>query len=71
MTKEDGHMVTAWQEPCLVLVSITCEGERLIFKAPGMDQLVLPSKLPPSNKVHDCRCSPWGPWGAARDVIVL
>ncbi|CAD7687538.1 unnamed protein product [Nyctereutes procyonoides] len=37
-------MVTAWQEPHLVLVSITCEGERLILKAPGMDQLV-----------HDCR----------------
>ncbi|XP_041618388.1 mitochondrial amidoxime reducing component 2-like [Vulpes lagopus] len=55
VTKEDGHMVTAWQEPRLVLVSITCEGERLILKAPGMDQLVLLSKLPPSNKVHDCR----------------
>ncbi|XP_072615666.1 mitochondrial amidoxime reducing component 2 isoform X2 [Vulpes vulpes] len=53
--KEDGHMVTARQEPRLVLVSITCEGECLMLKAPGMDQLVLPSKLPPSNKVHDCR----------------
>uniref|UniRef100_A0A452SMV8 Mitochondrial amidoxime reducing component 2 n=1 Tax=Ursus americanus TaxID=9643 RepID=A0A452SMV8_URSAM len=53
--KEDGHMVTARQEPRLVLVSITCEGDRLILEAPGMDQLALPSKLPFSNKLHDCR----------------
>lgn len=53
--KEDGHMVTARQEPRLVLVSITCEDDRLILSAPGMDQLVLPSKLPFSNTVHDCR----------------
>ncbi|XP_035953533.1 mitochondrial amidoxime reducing component 2-like [Halichoerus grypus] len=53
--KEDGHMVTARQEPRLVLVSITCEGDRLILRAPGMDQLALPSKLPFSNKLCDCR----------------
>ncbi|XP_023103000.1 mitochondrial amidoxime reducing component 2 isoform X2 [Prionailurus viverrinus] len=53
--KEDGHMVTARQEPRLVLVSITYEGDRLILRAPGMDQLVLPGKLPSSNKLHDCR----------------
>ncbi|XP_047561088.1 mitochondrial amidoxime reducing component 2 [Lutra lutra] len=53
--KEDGHMVTARQEPRLVLVSITYEGDRLILKAPGMDQLALPSKLPSSNKLRDCR----------------
>lgn len=63
MIKEDGHMVTARQEPRLVLVSITCEGDRLILEAPGMDQLALPSKLPFSNKLHDCRCSARGPWG--------
>lgn len=63
--KEDGHMVTARQEPRLVLVSITCEDDRLILSAPGMDQLVLPSKLPFSNTVHDCRCSAWGLWGPA------
>ncbi|XP_012911018.2 mitochondrial amidoxime reducing component 2 [Mustela lutreola] len=53
--KEDGHMVTARQEPRLVLVSITYEGNRLILKAPGMDQLALPSELPSSNKLWDCR----------------
>ncbi|KAM8816803.1 mitochondrial amidoxime reducing component 2 isoform 1-T1 [Rhynchonycteris naso] len=53
--KEDGHMVTARQEPRLVLVSITYEDDHLILRAPGMDQLVLPSKLPSSNILHDCR----------------
>uniref|UniRef100_A0A8C8ZRC7 Mitochondrial amidoxime reducing component 2 n=1 Tax=Prolemur simus TaxID=1328070 RepID=A0A8C8ZRC7_PROSS len=53
--KEDGHMVTARQEPRLVLVSISYENNRLVLRAPGVDQLVLPSKLPPSNPVHDCR----------------
>ena len=69
--KEDGHMVTARQEPRLVLVSITYEGDRLILRAPGMDQLVLPGKLPSSNKLHDCRCAAWGPWGPAADLIFL
>ncbi|XP_053460210.1 mitochondrial amidoxime reducing component 2 isoform X2 [Nycticebus coucang] len=53
--KEDGHMVTARQEPRLVLVSITYENNCLTFKAPGVDQLVLPGKLPSSNILHDCR----------------
>lgn len=61
--KEDGHMVTARQEPRLVLVSITYENNCLIFKAPDMDQLVLPSKQPSSNKLHNCRCSAWGHLG--------
>ncbi|PNJ39475.1 MARC2 isoform 4, partial [Pongo abelii] len=50
-----GHMVTARQEPRLVLVSITYENNCLIFRAPDMDQLVLPSKQPSSNKLHNCR----------------
>ncbi|XP_044618671.1 mitochondrial amidoxime reducing component 2 [Equus asinus] len=53
--KEDGHMVTARQEPRLMLVSITYEDDRLILRAPDMDQLVLPSKQPSSNTLHDCR----------------
>nr|XP_031545976.1 mitochondrial amidoxime reducing component 2 [Vicugna pacos] len=53
--KEDGHMVTARQEPRLVLVSITYEDDHFILRAPGMDQLVLPSKLPSSNTLRDCR----------------
>lgn len=58
--KEDGHMVTARQEPRLVLISIIYENNCLIFRAPDMDQLVLPSKQPSSNKLHNCRCSAWG-----------
>lgn len=61
--KEGGHMVTARQEPRLVLVSTTYEDDCLILRAPGMDQLVLPSKPRSSNKIHDCRCSAWGPLG--------
>ncbi|XP_075386587.1 mitochondrial amidoxime reducing component 2 [Tenrec ecaudatus] len=55
VVKEDGHMVTARQEPRLVLVSITYENNCLILKAPGMDQLVLATKLPSSNSIQDCR----------------
>ncbi|XP_023389923.1 mitochondrial amidoxime reducing component 2, partial [Pteropus vampyrus] len=54
VTKKSGHTVTARQEPRLVLVSVTCEDDYLIFRAPGMDQLILPSKMPSSHTVHDC-----------------
>ena len=53
-------MITARQEPRLVLVSITYEDDRLTFEAPGMDQLVLQSKLPSSNRIHNCRYATWG-----------
>ncbi|KAM5238901.1 mitochondrial amidoxime reducing component 2 isoform 2-T2 [Ctenodactylus gundi] len=53
--KEDGHMVTARQEPRLVLISVTYEDSHLVLSAPDMDKLVLPTKLPSSNKLHDCR----------------
>ncbi|XP_036309364.1 mitochondrial amidoxime reducing component 2 isoform X5 [Pipistrellus kuhlii] len=54
--KEDGHMVSARQEPRLVLVSIAYEDDCLVFSAPGFaEQLVLPTKLPSSNRVHNCR----------------
>lgn len=53
--KEDGHMVTARQEPRLVLISITCEDDYLVLRAPGVDPLVLQSKLSSSNAVHNCR----------------
>lgn len=61
VTKKDGHMVTARQEPRLVLVSVTCEDDSLIFRAPGVDQLILPSKMPSSHTVHDCRYLASGP----------
>ncbi|XP_021491467.1 mitochondrial amidoxime reducing component 2 isoform X1 [Meriones unguiculatus] len=55
VVKEDGHMVTARQEPRLVLVSITLENNYLTLEAPEMDPVVLPIKLPSSNKIYDCR----------------
>lgn len=61
VTKKDGHTVTARQEPRLVLVSVTCEDDYLIFRAPGVDQLILPSKMPSSHTVHDCRYPALGP----------
>lgn len=48
-------MITARQEPRLVLVSITLENNYLTLEAPGMEPMVLPLKLPSSNKIHDCR----------------
>lgn len=65
VVKEDGHMITARQEPRLVLVTITLENNYLMLEAPGMEPIVLPIKLPSSNKIHDCRCSALGEAGTA------
>lgn len=51
---EDGHMVTARQEPRLVLVSLTCEGGRVCLNGPNMEELRFPVKQP-ENPVMDCR----------------
>nr|XP_020459894.1 mitochondrial amidoxime-reducing component 1-like [Monopterus albus] len=51
---EDGHMVTARQQPRLVLVSLTCEGGQVILNGPDMDELKFPVKQP-DNSVIDCR----------------
>ncbi|KAM6218354.1 mitochondrial amidoxime reducing component 2-like [Rhynchocyon petersi] len=53
--KEDGHMVTARQEPRLVLISITYENNSLILEAPGVNKMVLSTKMPSSNTLRDCR----------------
>ncbi|XP_062981458.1 mitochondrial amidoxime reducing component 2-like [Elgaria multicarinata webbii] len=53
--KEDGHMVTARQEPRLVLVSVNSENGHLILKAPEMKELAIPVKVPGNNPVKDCR----------------
>lgn len=55
VTKEDGHMVTARQEPRLVLVSVGCENGCLALSAPGMEPLRLPVRLPRKNPVRNCR----------------
>ncbi|KFW08603.1 hypothetical protein N326_10447, partial [Eurypyga helias] len=53
--KEDGRMVTARQEPRLVLVSVSCEDGHLVLDAPEMERVCLPIKLPRKNPVHNCR----------------
>ncbi|KAH0622683.1 hypothetical protein JD844_025194 [Phrynosoma platyrhinos] len=53
--KEDGHMVTARQEPRLVLISITNENGYLILSAPEMKDLRIPATLSNKNPVHNCR----------------
>ncbi|XP_004439730.2 PREDICTED: mitochondrial amidoxime-reducing component 1, partial [Ceratotherium simum simum] len=52
---ENGNMVTARQEPRLVLISLTCEGDTLTLSAPYTQDLQLPLKTPPTNPVHKCR----------------
>ncbi|KAI7804779.1 mitochondrial amidoxime-reducing component 1 [Triplophysa rosa] len=51
---EDGHMVTARQQPRLVLVSLTCRGGQLCLSGPQMEELRVPLQQP-NNKVVDCR----------------
>ncbi|XP_030907401.2 mitochondrial amidoxime reducing component 2 [Melopsittacus undulatus] len=53
--KEDGQMVTARQEPRLVLISVSSEDGHLILEAPEMKNLYLPVKLPRKNRVVNCR----------------
>lgn len=55
VTKEDGHMVTARQEPRLVLISVSCEDGQLALEAPEMKRLCVPVKLPRKNPVRNCR----------------
>lgn len=52
---EDGHMVTARQEPRLVLISVNCEDGYLMLNASDMKELRVPIKLPKKNPVHNCR----------------
>ncbi|KAM3594395.1 uncharacterized protein V6R79_007207 [Siganus canaliculatus] len=52
--KEDGHMVTARQEPSLVLVSLTIDGSHACLNGPNMEELRFPIKQP-ENAIHNCR----------------
>ncbi|XP_069482909.1 mitochondrial amidoxime reducing component 2-like [Ambystoma mexicanum] len=52
---EDGHMVTARQEPRMVLISISQDGSHLRLHAPDVEDVLIPFKLPKSNRVMDCR----------------
>ncbi|XP_028293647.1 mitochondrial amidoxime-reducing component 1 isoform X2 [Gouania willdenowi] len=51
---EDGHMVTARQEPRLVMVSLTCEGGLLCLSGPNMEELCFPIDQR-GNAVINCR----------------
>ncbi|CAM4539941.1 mitochondrial amidoxime reducing component 2 isoform X1 [Caretta caretta] len=55
LINEDGHMVTARQEPRLVLISVNCENGYLTLNAPEMKELRVPVKLSRKNPVHNCR----------------
>nr|XP_058918537.1 mitochondrial amidoxime-reducing component 1 isoform X2 [Kogia breviceps] len=52
---KEGNMVTARQEPRLVLISPTCEGDTLTLSAAYTKDLRLPIKTPTTNAVHKCR----------------
>ncbi|CAM2111231.1 unnamed protein product [Caretta caretta] len=55
LINEDGHMVTARQEPRLVLISVNCENGYLTLNAPEMKELRVLVKLSRKNPVHNCR----------------
>uniref|UniRef100_A0A2R9C510 Mitochondrial amidoxime reducing component 1 n=1 Tax=Pan paniscus TaxID=9597 RepID=A0A2R9C510_PANPA len=52
---QEGNMVTARQEPRLVLISLTCDGDTLTLSAAYTKDLLLPIKTPTTNAVHRCR----------------
>ncbi|XP_036610494.1 mitochondrial amidoxime-reducing component 1-like isoform X2 [Trichosurus vulpecula] len=52
---EEGNMVTARQEPRLVLISLSCENDSLILSAAYTQDLILPIKAPTTNVVWKCR----------------
>ncbi|XP_012517650.1 PREDICTED: mitochondrial amidoxime-reducing component 1 isoform X2 [Propithecus coquereli] len=52
---QEGNMVTARQEPRLVLISVTCDGDALTLSAAYTKDLLLPIKAPTTNTVHKCR----------------
>lgn len=52
---ETGNMVTARQEPRLVVISLTSEGDVLTLHAPAMEDLLLPLRTPSAGAVLKCR----------------
>ncbi|MEQ2218695.1 hypothetical protein XENOCAPTIV_006919, partial [Xenoophorus captivus] len=51
---EEGNMVTARQEPRLVLVSLSYRGGHAYLNGPDMEELKLPVKQP-DNPILNCR----------------
>nr|XP_006002481.1 PREDICTED: mitochondrial amidoxime reducing component 2 [Latimeria chalumnae]XP_006002482.1 PREDICTED: mitochondrial amidoxime reducing component 2 [Latimeria chalumnae]XP_014347760.1 PREDICTED: mitochondrial amidoxime reducing component 2 [Latimeria chalumnae]XP_014347761.1 PREDICTED: mitochondrial amidoxime reducing component 2 [Latimeria chalumnae] len=56
--QEDGHQLTARQEPRLVLISPFCDNGYMCLSAPDMEEILVPLQLPKTNPVKDCRV--WG-----------
>ncbi|XP_004867466.1 mitochondrial amidoxime-reducing component 1 isoform X1 [Heterocephalus glaber] len=52
---EEENMVTARQEPRMVLISPTCEDDTLTLSAAYSQDLLLPIKTPTTNPVRTCR----------------
>ncbi|XP_008821992.1 mitochondrial amidoxime-reducing component 1 isoform X1 [Nannospalax galili] len=52
---EEGNMITARQEPRLVLISLTCEDDTLTLGAAYTKDLLLPIRPPATNAVRQCR----------------
>ncbi|XP_051004038.1 mitochondrial amidoxime-reducing component 1-like isoform X1 [Acomys russatus] len=52
---EEGNMVTARQEPRLVLISLTCDNDTLTLSAAYTKDLLLPITPPTTNPVLQCR----------------
>ncbi|XP_004699978.1 mitochondrial amidoxime-reducing component 1 [Echinops telfairi] len=52
---KEGNMVTARQEPRLVLISLTCDGDSLTLSAAFTQDLLLPLRPPTTNAIHTCR----------------
>lgn len=52
---EDGNMVTARQEPRLVLVFLTCDNDTLTISAAYTKDLLLPITPPATNPLLQCR----------------
>ncbi|XP_015249084.1 PREDICTED: mitochondrial amidoxime-reducing component 1-like isoform X1 [Cyprinodon variegatus] len=51
---EEGNMVTARQQPRLVLVSLSCKGGYTYLNGPDMEELKFPVQQP-DNQIHNCR----------------
>lgn len=55
MIDEKGNMVTARQEPRMVLISLICDGDALTLSAAYTKDLLLPVHTPATNAVVKCR----------------
>ncbi|KAM9316858.1 uncharacterized protein PAF06_007951 [Gastrophryne carolinensis] len=55
VVKEDKVLVTARQEPRMVLITLTCDDRHMTLSAPGMENLDVPLKLPNSNAIFTCK----------------